>query len=239
MRLAIVSGGSKGLGLALCVTLQEQGYQVIEFSRSAPHAYSFAVDLTDPVASQAIIRQALQPLAAQAWDEVLLISNAGMLSPIGMVGQQESAALLSNINANVSSAMLLIAEVVAQFQAHTARKVLASISSGAALRPKAGWSLYCAAKAAMESFVKTVALEQAAQAAPFIALNIDPGLIDTEMQAQIRAASQADFPDVAQFIARKKSGLLIAPERVAAAVMGICALPKLENGGRYAVMDYL
>ena len=239
MRLAIVSGGSQGLGEALCQQLLQKGYELIEFSRSAPHPYSVALDLADPIAAQAIIRKTLQPFAVQVWDEVLLISNAGVLSPITLVGQQEAQALLANINANLSSAMLLIAEVVAQFQTQRGRKIVASISSGAALRPKAGWSLYCAAKAGMESFVQTVALEQAAQPVPFIAVNIDPGLIDTTMQAQIRAASSADFPDVAQFIARQKAGLLVSPERVAAAVLGICALLKLENGGRYAVANFI
>ncbi|WP_367848006.1 hypothetical protein [Rhodoferax sp. WC2427] len=45
LRLAVLTGGSTGLGLALCEALAECGYRVLELSRSAPHAYSVQLDL--------------------------------------------------------------------------------------------------------------------------------------------------------------------------------------------------
>ena len=96
----------------------------------------------------------------------------------------------------------------------------------------AGWSLYCAAKAAMEGFVRALAVEEQHQDQPFVCVSIDPGVIDTEMQALIRETSVADFPDVERFTKRKQDGGLSSPESVAAAIIKLMA-QDLKAGGRY------
>ena len=112
-------------------------------------------------------------------------------------------------------------------------------SSQSFLNGYEGWSLYCASKAALENFIRSVALEQAREAAPFIAVNISPGIIDTDMQQAIRAASKADFPDVERFVGFKNSGALRAPAEVAAAVIRIAALPHLQGGATLNVADHV
>jgi benzil reductase ((S)-benzoin forming) len=238
MRLAIVTGGSRGLGASLCHAFLGQGFRVVEFSRTAPHDFSVQVDLSLPDASRQKIAQALAPLADLPWDEVVAINNAGAASPVGASSQKDAASVLANININFASAILFMSEVVAQFQSHSCRKVMANISSRAALEGVAGWSLYCAAKAGVEHFIRSMALEQEAQASPFVVINIGPGMIDTEMQAVIRASDRTDFPDVARFIAHKEIGALAAPDAVAASILHIISLQNIVNGGRYLVADY-
>ncbi len=85
----------------------------------------------------------------------------------------------------------------------------------------------------MEGYVRAVAVEQQTEPHPFTAINIGPGVIDTEMQALIRASSAADFPEVERFIQRKQEGGLVPPAEMAAAVLRIFALPSLVGGGRY------
>lgn len=238
MRLAIVTGGSRGLGLALCEALSAAGYRVIEFSRGAPHAYSVRVDLSLPEDSARIVAAAIAAVDGKAIEELLVINNAGTLDPIGPAARKAQAAVLANLNANFASAILVLATIMQHFQGAACRKIVANISSGAAQKGYAGWSLYCAAKAGMENFIRSVAVEQQAEPAPFLAINIEPGVIDTQMQAAIRASTAADFPEVARFIKRKEVGELAAPEKVAAAVLRILKLSSLAQGQRYSVSDH-
>ena len=230
-KLVLISGGSRGLGQALCAAYIALGYEVVEFSRTAPHDYSVDADLFDPEGAARIFEDTLRPLAARKWDEIVVIHNAGVLNPIGPVANKPTAHVLANINTNITSAMLFLREALRQFQSHDCRKTLVNISSGAALKGYAGWSLYCAGKAAIENFVRAVALEQAQEAAPFVAVNVDPGVMDTQMQATIRQTSPDDFPEVERFVQRKLLGNLRAAKDIAAAVVRIVA-GQLEGGSR-------
>jgi benzil reductase ((S)-benzoin forming) len=239
MKLLLITGGSKGLGRALCEQFETRNYKILEFSRSAPHAYSIRMDLADPETSRLILANAIAPIDSRQLQELIVINNAGTLGPIGATSSKLYSDLIKNMNTNYVSPVLVFTEIIARFQGAACRKVIANISSGAALKGRAGWSLYCAAKAGMENFIRAIALEQQAEPQPFIPINIDPGVIDTEMQALIRETSPADFPDVDLFIQRKKQGLLIPPEKVAAAVIRILEQESLSFGGRYETSKYV
>jgi len=236
MKLAIISGGSKGLGHAIAEKLIVDGYQVVEFSRSAPHAYSIKLDFSAPDLMLPALSANLETLAAKQWDEIVVVSNAASLSPIGPTSKKNSMAVLANININFTSAILFMSEVIKHFQSHPCRKVLASISSGAALKAYSGWSLYCSAKAGLESYVRTVAVEQESEASPFVMLNVDPGVMDTDMQSLIRSSHKDDFPAVDYFIHRKESGELRTPDQVAIGVVKILH-SDATSGTRIAVFS--
>ena len=239
MRIALITGGSKGLGLSLCLQLKERGYRVIEFSRSAPHEFSVMADLSSPEESRRTILSAIGGIGAESLEEIIVVNNAGMLEPIGPTSRKDLPPLIANMNTNFTSAILFVTEVVRQFQSAPCRKVIANISSGAALNGYAGWTLYCAAKAGLENFVRALGVEQKQEAHPFIPVNINPGVIDTEMQALIRASSASDFPDVGRFVRRKEQGELAPPALVAAAILRIVESPALEYGALYGVADYI
>ncbi len=236
MKLAIISGGSKGLGHAIAEKLIVDGYQVVEFSRSAPHAYSIKLDFSAPDLMLPALSANLEALAAKQWDEIVVVSNAASLSPIGPTSKKNSMAVLANININFTSAILFMSEVIKHFQSQPCRKVLASISSGAALKAYSGWSLYCSAKAGLESYVRTVAVEQESETSPFVILNVDPGVMDTDMQSLIRSSHKDDFPAVDYFIHRKESGELRTPDQVAIGVVKILH-SDAKSGTRIAVFS--
>ena len=236
MKLAIISGGSKGLGHAIAEKLIVDGYQVVEFSRSAPHAYSIKLDFSAPDLMLPALSANLETLAAKQWDEIVVVSNAASLSPIGPTSKKNSMAVLANININFTSAILFMSEVIKHFQSHPCRKVLASISSGAALKAYSGWSLYCSAKAGLESYVRTVAVEQETETSPFVIVNVDPGVMDTDMQSLIRSSHKDDFPAVDYFIHRKESGELRTPDQVAIGVVKILH-SDAKSGTRIAVFS--
>ena len=239
MKLAVISGGSRGLGAELCRQYAAAGFELLEFSRRAPHPFSVACDFSEPLSAARTVAERLAPFAARAnLSELVVLSNAAMLDPIGPVSRKAPAAVKANLNANLISAILFMGEAFRAFQAHPARKTLVSLSSGAALKGRAGWSLYCAAKAGLDNFIRAVALEQALEAAPFRALSIDPGVMDTDMQADIRATSPEDFPSVERFHELLHDGELRTPQSIAGAIRRIVAGDD-AGGERLVAADFL
>src|SRR5690606_27487845 len=114
-------------------------------------------------------------------------------------------------NLNITSAMLLTAALLRTTQDWQADVRVVNISSGAGRSPTAGWGVYCASKAALDMYTRVARLE--APHAKLVALA--PGVIDTEMQANIRAGNTDDFPDLARFNTMNETGVLRSPQAVA------------------------
>jgi NAD(P)-dependent dehydrogenase (short-subunit alcohol dehydrogenase family) len=83
-----------------------------------------------------------------------------------------------------------------------------------------------------------VALEQSRCEHPMLAINIDPGALDTDMQARLRAADPDDYPSRADFMARHARGELASPATVAAAIVQMARSDGLVPGARYRVRDH-
>ena len=93
-------------------------------------------------------------------------------------------------------------------QKGTSSKIkIINISSGAAKRPIEGWGLYCATKGANEMFFDVLKSEVSTNV-NFSVYNIDPGVMNTEMQEEIRSKSQTEFPNVTDFIQLSKENKL-------------------------------
>ena len=133
------------------------------------------------------------------------------------------AAIASHFDTNVLSAVLFARAFVDAFQAHGCPKTFANITSGAASHEYAGWSLYCASKSALSSFVRAVALEQSARPHPISAINVNPGVMDTAMQAEVRSATREEFPAVDRYLALKRDGRLASPRSVAIEIADLVA----------------
>jgi benzil reductase ((S)-benzoin forming) len=185
-----------------------------------------SVDLSSPLEAHRVMGTRIDAIDIANVDELLVISNAATLEPIGPVSRKPAEAIVTHLNTNLTSAVLFCAEVVSHFQTTPARKVLANISAGAAHDGVFGWSLYCAAKLGMEAFIRSMALEQAHQPYPFIPVNIDPGVVNTDMHIAAGAASPADFPASARFVERRTRGELTAPAAAATAIIRLLRDPR-------------
>jgi benzil reductase ((S)-benzoin forming) len=234
MRLAVITGGSRGLGAALCGLYAGQGWTVVEFSRTAPYPFSVRLDLADPLTTAVAFQKGLAPSATFPLSEVLAINSAAILGPVGPVERSSPEDIARHIDVNVTSAVLFARAVVAAFQAHKCPKSLVSISSGAAARGLAGWSLYCASKAALDNYIRAVALEQAARDHPIRAFGVNPGVMDSAMQAAVRAASVEDFPTVERYARLHREGRLAQPASVAARIADLVA-SRPEPGSIYSL----
>lgn len=232
MKLLCISGGSAGLGSALVELYQGLGWQVCEFSRSGQTSGHIEMDLAQMDAA-ILAEEHFRQLSAQPWEEVMLINNAGMLSPLSPVATIGDEEIIRHLQVNFNAGIRIIAAFIRQFgDLPLRKKTVVQISSGAALRAYGSWSLYCASKAGMEHFIRALAVEQSTAAYPVCCLNFDPGVMDTAMQTEIRSRPVEAFPDVGRFIARKEEGLLSHPGAVA---LQLCKLVSgaPEGGLRY------
>jgi benzil reductase ((S)-benzoin forming) len=248
--LAIVTGHSRGLGAALVAELLRHGFAVWGLSRSlleSPDGRakdSFATSpaataASDPTASgftQTAIDLAdaqalLQLVGSDQWrdtlgaaDRVLLINNAGLLTPIALVGSQDDGQILQSVAANVGAALVLANAMVRDAKPQADRRIV-HVSSGAARSAYAGWNVYCATKAALDHHARCMALEHEGAVNPVRITSLAPGVIDTGMQAQVRSTSVEAFPMRPKFDALKETGALQRPEDVAQRMVGYLLSP--------------
>ena len=234
---AVLTGHSRGLGEAIAEELLDRGIAVLALARrgnpalAARHGESLrevALDLADAGALAAWLGSgALQAWLAEA-DEALLINNAGTLQPMGPLALQDPAAAARAVASNVGAPLALAAAFAAA--GPQARRVL-HVSSGAARKPYAGWSVYCATKAALDHHARAVQLD----AVPGLRIcALAPGVIDTGMQAEIRASTPERFPLRDRFAEMQASGGLIAPAECA---MHLVDFLLDEDFGREPVVD--
>lgn len=213
---AIVTGHSKGLGEAIAAELLGRGTPVLGLARSsgaAPRAHltEVALDLADSGALAFWLGgDALANWLADA-DTVLLINNAGTVQPVGPLAQQDIGAVARAVALNVA-APLMLAAAVARARRPGAECRIVHISSGAGRNAYPGWSVYCATKAALD--LHAAAAAQDDNGAMRI-VSLAPGVIDTDMQGEIRATPIEQFPLRQRFDALKQGGELAAPPKVA------------------------
>lgn len=229
-RLALITGHSRGLGAALASQLLLSGWSVLGLSRSAGPSTlksdaavgggtfsQISLDLGDLHALQEFL---LSPTLQDQFSgrrTVVLFNNAGLLAPVERIGRQGASAIVQAVSVNVAAALALTDAVVACASDARCRDLrIVQISSGAARSPYEGWSVYCATKAALDHHSRCFALE-ASRLAPMVTrvCSLAPGVIDTEMQAEVRSSSLEAFPMRAKFDDLKATGGLVAPEEVA------------------------
>jgi NAD(P)-dependent dehydrogenase (short-subunit alcohol dehydrogenase family) len=228
-KLCIVVGGSKGLGLSLVDQYRTEGYEVWDCSRSGKGAEHVYVDLSKRESAIDAIDRFFADKAKATYDEVLLIVNAATLTPIGPLSSSEPKTWWDHIDINLTMPISIFGRFQTHFNDASCKKVAAFVSSGAATGAKDGWSLYCATKAGVDHFLRTMALEQAPLKHPIECVSLNPGIMDTDMQAAIRQADESQFSQVERFRAFKTDGVLVSPSIVATNIFNALHKP-FENG---------
>ena len=179
-RIALVTGGSTGLGLALCRALAEKRWRVITDGRSEKKFTE--ADLPDRVTvvrgdlTDADHRDRLLAEVAAYGRLDLLVHNASTLGPLPMrpLAEVDIADLQQMWRTNVGGPLVLTSTLLPWLKA--AGGVLLSISSDAAVNHYETWGLYGASKAALDHVTLTYAAE-----AGLRAYAVDPGDMRTAM----------------------------------------------------------
>lgn len=220
MTAALVSGHSRGLGAALAAELLHRGVAVLGLARTGNAALAaqfparFAEVGLDLADSEALARWLSAPvlerfLAGHA--RVLLANVAGSLQPVGRADQLDARRIAAAVALNVGAPLMLTSAVLAASPAAAEHRVL-HVSSGAARKPYVGWSVYCATKAALDHHARAVALEGRAG---LRVCSMAPGVLDTQMQAEVRASTLEQFPLRERFAELHRSGGLTDPAQAA------------------------
>jgi len=220
MRYYIVTGASRGIGEGIARALLTEGSTVFSISRqNNPVFEKLAVqtggryiyiecDLSQTAMLDGLMEEVFSSIDFDEAEGLYLINNAGVLLPIGPAEGNSAEETEQHIRVNLLAPMRLTSGFIAGSGDFTGRKVVVNISSGAARHPYFGWSCYCAGKAGLEMFSKVVGVEQRETVSPVVIYSVDPGIVDTEMQAQIRASSDEQFKDKSKFIQYLEMGYL-------------------------------
>ena len=220
--LTIITGASRGLGLAMTRQLLQRGHRVLALSRkpvelASDDLIAWSVDLGDPVAAAARLEDWLRSQGAAA--AATLINNAGVVSQLAPLGGVSAADLSNAIRVGLEAPLLLSSAFLRATEGwHVPRKLLL-ISSGLGRRAMAGSASYCAAKAGMDHLARAVALEEAGKPNGARVVSLAPGIIDTDMQVQLRGSDPALFPERDKFVQFKASGALDSPAEAASKVL--------------------
>ena len=226
-----ISGASTGLGRALAETVPFPEAHVTDISRSGgtPGTEHLPADLSDPASWGAVEAHFRARLEAFDGDRAVFVHNAGTLHPMGFAGEVDSEGYRDQVLLNAAAPQVLGHGFVKAAWGFAGRTDLVFLTSGAATRAYEGWSAYCAGKAAVDMWVRTVGAEQTRREGRTRVLAVAPGIVDTGMQEQIRAMSEREFPDVGKYRDQYERGALRRP---ADAAQGIWALldRDLDNG---------
>lgn len=236
---AILTGHSKGLGLGIARALLAKGHPVLGLSRTENTALQqqfpallqqTAVDLSNDLALDSLIQGDLLEQFIENTTLLLLINNAGLVTPIGPLSAQNPADIARSVHLNVTAPMVLCAALAKLLTSKHELRIM-HVSSGAGRSAYPGWSVYCATKAALDMHAQAVMQDRQANVK---ICSLAPGVIDTDMQAEIRQSDTALFPNRQRFIELSESGSLASPHATGERIVNYLLSPKF---GSHAVDD--
>ena len=194
-KIAIVTGGSRGIGAAAATVLARAGAAVTVVGRDGKAASVMADAITVSggaahgvscdIAEHAAVAAMVEETAQRFGPPDILVNNAGVIEPIAPLVQSDPAAWAHNISVNLVGAYYVMRATLPHMLAKGGGTII-NVSSGAAHRPLEGWSAYCCAKAGLAMLTAALALETAH--AGVRVFGLAPGVVDTDMQVTIRAS---------------------------------------------------
>jgi len=231
MNIFYVTGTSRGLGHAIVEEiLKNENNLVIGIGRQCeivhPNYSHKRLDLSDTVeVAKFQFGQHEKP------EKVVLVNNAGTLGEIKHVGELDNKKIADSLNVNLVSPCILMNSFLAAYRLEgMLEKTILNISSGAAVNAYDGWSNYCTSKAGINMFSEVIKEEsRTADIENLKIFSIAPGVIDTNMQDQIRETGQSNFSQVERFIELKKNGGLSTPQDAAIDLLALIDNPTSDE----------
>lgn len=204
--LAVVTGASGGIGAATVRRLSADGFDVLLLARSRTALEKIAraecgesnrrIPLACDVTRSDDVHRVAAKIESLTSGPVVLINNAGTIGQIGSFGDVDFNAWSQAVDINLSGAAR-IAQACLPFLTDRPGSAVVNISSGASGKPMKGWSAYCASKAGLAMFTQMLHLEYGDR---FPTYGFQPGLVDTDMQARIRASGMNEISAIPQSV---------------------------------------
>lgn len=236
MNVYFITGASKGIGFDLAKQLSSAGHFVIGISRTVSELDGvkfYCADLSKTEKIESLMDEIFAAIPQNAVSYTL-INNAGMVHPVGLVGNVNADEMANAIAVNLTAPMIISNAYISKLKDFKGLKRIVNISSGAGRNPYEGWGTYCTTKAGLDHFSRVVALEQLKAKFPVEIISIAPGIIDTGMQETIRATKEDDFPLLNRFIDYKEQGLLSSAEQTAQKLISIIENENIKELGPIA-----
>ena len=244
--LTILTGASRGMGLAmaqrlltptallLCISRQTNTALAEQAQHVGATLLQWPLNLAEGAVAAARLREWLAQQNPATLASATLINNAGVIPALVPLSDSEPAELAQALRVGLEAPMQLTAAFLGATRSWALPRKVLNISSGLGRRAMASQAAYCAAKAGMDHFTRCVALDEALQANGAKVCSLAPGVIDTDMQLQLRSADATQFPDYGSFAGLHAQGQLSSPADAARRVLDYLAR---EDFGSQAVAD--
>lgn len=214
---AIVTGGSKGIGLAITAALIRDGYTVYSLSRTK--GQSEAIHIECDISDRQSVEGALSAVIEHAGHIDVLVNNAGITRD-GLIMRMSDEAWDSVIASNLTS-VFLTSRRISRLMASQRSGAIINIASVVGISGNGGQTNYAASKAGIIGFSKSLAKELASRQ---VRVNVvAPGFIETAMTASLsdqlkesvkaqiplsRIGNAAEVADVVAFLASPKASYI-------------------------------
>jgi NAD(P)-dependent dehydrogenase (short-subunit alcohol dehydrogenase family) len=218
--VALVTGGSLGIGRAVVEGLARQGSAVVNLDQEQPaHEIPGASTVVGDVSMEEDVRRAVAAAAAQGGLDVL-VCNAG-IACVGQLDEIGPAAFDRAFAVNVRGAYLAIREALPWLRKSTAPAVVV-VSSNAGLIGRASDPVYSATKFALNGLVRSLSIGLAADR---IRVNaVCPGPVDTPGLWGAVAPSEEALPEILHNVPLgRATGRMATAEEIADAVLFLCS----------------
>jgi 3-oxoacyl-[acyl-carrier protein] reductase len=226
-RLALVTGAGTGIGAACARALGEEGFRVavhyrtseaaaVEVAAKLPDAFAIGADLADPDAVEGLVRD----LKERCGRVDVLVNNAGVNANAPLPAMKlEDYDLVAGLQRGTwyLTKLLLRRMMLRQDAAR-----IINISSVVGHTGNRGQSAYTMAKAGLDAFTKSLALELAGR--PILVNSVAPGFIETEMTRVLPQEARSAI------LARIPLGRMGTPEEIADAVAWLATRAGYVNG---------
>lgn len=227
-----ITGSSKGIGKGLVEAIlaeSEKNFVVgISRSNSLEHErFAFVeADLSRDAEPEKVAQEVFKQYKPTG--RAVLVNNAGTLGQTAYFGTLDNKKVQQAFQLNVTAPAILMNEFIKTFGQGEVEPIIVNISSGAGKYAVDGWSAYCASKAALDMLSHAAALEAGKKGSILKVFALSPGVVDTEMQSEIRSTEKKDFTRVDYFKQLKEEGGLASPEEVARKILKL-----INNPGKF------
>ena len=199
--ICIVTGGSRGIGRALCRDLEARGAVVVSCSLGGggddASDDSFAVDVRD----SAQVKRFFGEVVSRHGGIDVLICNAGYASRIQDLDEVSDAEFERLFQTNVAGVFHCLREAIPVLRARRAG-VIVTIGSRAGTRAHAGLALYSASKFAVRGITQGLAKELCESAPHVRCYTVSPGGVNTPMRAELFGAEDSERQQSAESVAK-------------------------------------
>jgi NAD(P)-dependent dehydrogenase (short-subunit alcohol dehydrogenase family) len=158
-----------------------------------------------------------------------IVVNHGVLGSINRLAESTAQDWRATFDVNFFSAVDMVQAALPELR-KTHGKIIFT-SSGAAIKAYTAWGAYGASKAAMNHLVTTLAVEEP----ELVSVAIRPGIVDTEMQREIREKHNfsMDPQDATTFAGLKRDGKLLQPEKPGNVIARLVLNAPKELSGKF------